>query len=250
MFKLIPVIDLLDGQVVHAQRGLREHYRPIETPLAASAEPLAVVAALLSLHAFEDLYIADLGAILGKGGHREVVDRLVAAFPWVRWWVDAAITNGAELRAWSRTGVLPVVGSESVTDIALISDCNGPFALSLDQKDHDLLDPAGLHARPDLWPQDVIAMTLDRVGSDAGPALDVIASIRHRHPSGRIYAAGGVRHLADLLELQAAGVAGALVASALHTGAIGPAEIRAITQSTGSPSATGSPSDTRSSTES
>ena len=43
---LIPVIDLLDGQVVRGVRGERARYRPIESALCRGSEPLAVSRAL------------------------------------------------------------------------------------------------------------------------------------------------------------------------------------------------------------
>ncbi|MBL8704261.1 MAG: histidine biosynthesis protein, partial [Rhodospirillales bacterium] len=58
----IPVIDLKAGQVVHARRGDRANYRPIETSLSPSAEPVAVARGLMALHGFRRLYVADLDA--------------------------------------------------------------------------------------------------------------------------------------------------------------------------------------------
>ena len=36
---VIPVIDIKNGQVVHAQGGRRDSYRPIQTPLSATSDP-------------------------------------------------------------------------------------------------------------------------------------------------------------------------------------------------------------------
>ena len=65
--EVIPVIDLKGGAVVRARHGDRASYRPIETPLSPTSDPLDVVAGLLSVHAFRTLYIADLDAIEGYG---------------------------------------------------------------------------------------------------------------------------------------------------------------------------------------
>ena len=37
--KLIPVIDLKAGEVVHARRGDRDNYRPIVSPLCRGSRP-------------------------------------------------------------------------------------------------------------------------------------------------------------------------------------------------------------------
>ena len=59
-------------------------------------------------------------------------------------------------------------------------------------------------------------MTLARVGSGAGPDMGRLAALRRAAPDRRLYAAGGVRDLADVQALARADIAGALVASALH----------------------------------
>jgi phosphoribosylformimino-5-aminoimidazole carboxamide ribotide isomerase len=71
-----------------------------------------------------------------------------------------------------------------------------------------------------LWPSRLIHMTLARVGSDGGPDVDGLVALRTRAPHCAVYAAGGVRDERDLQVLAAHGVAGALVATALHDGRI------------------------------
>ena len=63
---VIPVIDIKNGQVVHAQGGRRDSYRPIRTPLSPTSAPADVAAGLLRLAPFRNLYIADLDAIEGR----------------------------------------------------------------------------------------------------------------------------------------------------------------------------------------
>ena len=67
--EIIPVIDLMHGQVVHARMGQRQHYQPIQSLLCSSSAPIDVVSALLELYPFERMYIADLDAITGQGDH-------------------------------------------------------------------------------------------------------------------------------------------------------------------------------------
>jgi len=52
--------------------------------------------------------------------------------------------------------------------------------------------------------------------------------LRRKSPRSDLFAADGVRDLDDLLHLRQLGVAGALLASALHNGRIGPAQIAAL----------------------
>jgi len=82
-----------------------------------------------------------------------------------------------------------------------------------------------LLAKPQLWPEQLIVMTLGRVGSGAGPDLARLAEIRALAGARRLYAAGGVRNGADLAALANAGAAGVLVASALHDGRLDVADL-------------------------
>ena len=99
--------------------------------------------------------------------------------------------------------------------------------LSLDFRGPAFQGPPEILDDPSAWPARVIAMTLARVGSGAGPDVERLAGVRRMAPGRRVYAAGGVRDAADLAALAHAGIAGALVATALHDGRLGRAEIDA-----------------------
>jgi phosphoribosylformimino-5-aminoimidazole carboxamide ribotide isomerase len=88
--------------------------------------------------------------------------------------------------------------------------------LSLDRRDGVRLDAAGCWARPALWPTRVVVMTLEQVGSDAGPDLDTLVALRSVNASVRWIGAGGIRDQDDLERARATGASGWLVASALH----------------------------------
>ena len=61
--RVIPVIDLMDGLVVHGQMGERQKYKTIQSGLCTSADPLAVANAFEEKLQSNELYIADLDAI-------------------------------------------------------------------------------------------------------------------------------------------------------------------------------------------
>ena len=219
--KLIPVIDLKGGLVVAARGGDRHAYAPIQSPLCPSAEPLPVAAAILKLYPFDTLYIADLDAIGGGPGQLELIEQIHRAHPGVELWADNGLTQLQRLAAVAR----PVIGSESLADLehwaVLRSALSAPI-LSLDYRGHQPMGPTELHERPELWPREVILMTLGRVGSEAGPDLERLTALRQSAPTHRLYAAGGVRGPADLRQLRDLGVVGALVSTALHRGRFTP----------------------------
>jgi phosphoribosylformimino-5-aminoimidazole carboxamide ribotide isomerase len=214
--QVIPVIDVIAGVVVRAKLGDRDAYRPIATPLAATPDPVDVVAGLLRLAPFPTLYVADLDAIRGRGDNFAALRRLRAAFPALALWIDNGAADAAAVAATRGYGA-PVLGSESQRDPALVA-ATPDAPLSLDFRGDVFQGPPELLAKPELWPEQLIVMTLGRVGSDAGPDLDRLAAIRAVAGGRRLYAAGGVRNGSDLKALKGAGAAGALVASALHEG--------------------------------
>lgn len=224
-FTVVPVVDLMGGLVVHARAGERDRYRPLAgSKLTASAEPVAVVEALLELHPFGALYIADLDAICGRGGHRSLLAELARRFPDLALWVDAGIATEARLQELlAIPGLRPVLGSESQHDPRLLERACAlapdRILLSLDWRGEEALDPAGLRMRPEHWPRDVVVMTLARVGTGSGPDIARLEEVRRAAGSQRrIWAAGGVRGLEDLEGLRERDIAGALVATALHDG--------------------------------
>jgi len=221
--QIVPVIDLKGSLVVHARHGERGSYAPIVTPLSRSPEPAAVLDGLLSIAPFRAIYVADLDAITAGRDPSPLVARLADRFPTLEFWVDAGVASPAAANALLRHERLHlVIGSESQSDHRLLDVFRDhPRALlSLDFRGDDFIGPAELIARPELWPKRVIVMTLARVGSGAGPDFDRLVGIVTRARQHQVFAAGGVRDEHDLAALSRSGIAGALVATAIHLGAI------------------------------
>ena len=220
---LVPVIDLKAGQVVHARRGARDEYRPIETPLSATSAPADVIAGLLRLFPFRRLYVADLDAIERRGDHAALIDELANEHPGLEFWVDNGAQSPEFARRWlAATPAHLVVGSESQTSPDLLRALGKEqrAVLSLDFRGESFQGPAEILNDTELWPDRVIVMSLARVGAEQGPDFARIRAIAPREGRHRIYAAGGVRNEADLHAVARAGAAGALVATALHNGTL------------------------------
>jgi len=221
--QIVPVIDLKGALVVHARRGERGSYAPIVTPLSPTPEPASVIAGLLSVAPFQAVYVADLDAIMAGRNPSPLIERLAERFPTLEFWVDAGIAAPAAADALLRHERLRlVIGSESQGDRHLVADLRDHprVLLSLDFCGDEFIGPADLIDRPEHWPKRVIVMTLARVGSGAGPDLVRLARIVAQVPGRAVFAAGGVRDEHDLAALLKSGVAGALVATAIHQGAI------------------------------
>jgi phosphoribosylformimino-5-aminoimidazole carboxamide ribotide isomerase len=217
--RIIPVIDLMHGQVVRAQMGDRASYRPLNSPLSPTSDAVDVVRGLLAVYPFPTLYVADLDAIQSQGDNVQTLRRIRGEFPTLQMWIDNGAADAAAIEALIDADLgAAVIGSESQRDSALIAQRRGSkkVVLSLDFRGDAFQGPEEILAEPALWPQRVIVMTLARVSSGVGPDLERFAAIRSIAGGREIYAAGGVRDAADLSALKAAGASGALIATALH----------------------------------
>jgi phosphoribosylformimino-5-aminoimidazole carboxamide ribotide isomerase len=257
--RIVPVIDLLGGLAVHARRGDRATYRPVQSALVAGSDPVAVARALIAaadvaqqrlggatVAAADDdgdadadrLYVADLDALQGRSVQQATIAALLAGLPGVQLWLDAGFAEPdvadslvASLGDAGRR-LRPIYASEALASRAALARCTRiggdihqprPGAiLSLDRRGSEQLDPAGCWQAPELWPDDLIVMTLERVGAGSGPALDTLGEVAAQAcalgNTPRLWGAGGVRDLDDLRQAQGAGASGWLIATALHEG--------------------------------
>jgi phosphoribosylformimino-5-aminoimidazole carboxamide ribotide isomerase len=231
--EIIPVIDLLRGQVVRAVRGERSRYQPIRSQLCDSSDPLENTRALLGLYPFKKVYIADLDAIQGTGDNLDQVANLHEHFPDVDVWLDAAIRHPEQLLAVRNRGLGCVVGSEQLESLLQYEQLaaiqsESAMILSLDFNASGFMGPQELLHNPDLWPSRLICMTLSRVGSYLGPDLETLSTLTKKIGQRQLYAAGGIRDINDLQTAKQLGVKGVLLASSLHDNRISATQIEAL----------------------
>ncbi len=222
--QIIPVIDLLDGAIVHAKKGERQRYQPIKSLLTSSYKPLDIVSALLDIYSFQQLYIADLNAIQKieevYTTNFSVIEAIAKRFPHLKLWIDAGVSNNTELIIWQKLDANIVLGTENFARLSnflsLKNQLNSQFVLSLDFMSHGYQGPTELLANTKHWSQDVIVMSLANVGANQGVDVDLIKKVMVIAAGKNVYAAGGIRHAEDLKLLKDIGMHGALVATALH----------------------------------
>ncbi len=231
--KIIPVIDILNGKVVHAVRGQRHNYKPLESILFASTEPLEVAMGFKAL-GFTELYVGDLDAIIDCSTDFEVFERIVekTGFHLV---VDAGITSTVRAQKLLNSGVSKlVIGTETLQSKKFVEQAVKIFGskrviLSLDLKGNKVLVQLGFDGclSPICLLQDfkrmgisqVIVLDLARVGSGEGVNVDFIKQVI-TEVGVDVFVGGGVRDTNDLIELRNLGVSGVLIATSLHTGKI------------------------------
>lgn len=218
--EIIPVIDLMGGTVVHAKAGLRADYVQIKSLLTQASDLCSVVADLHAFFPFKTIYIADLDAISGQPLVLAQYQQLTMGFPETVFWLDTGIKEQKDLTALATIdGIQPVFASETLQNLSVLSDTPKAI-LSLDFKQGQFLGDHSLWQDASLWPDQVIVMNLDYVGGGQGPDRALLKKVRAKNKQVTIVAAGGVRDFDDLELLKKAGVAKALVASALHDGSL------------------------------
>ena len=217
--KLIPVVDLKNGVVVHAKFGQRDSYQPIKSVLTAKSDIYSVLNGFLQLHAFDTFYIADLDAITGQGSQNDLIEKMARDFPKITFWVDAGYQKVRNFLP----NYVPVLGSECFSDgnWLEILEFKKHFILSLDfGANGEKLGSQKFFTQSEFWSENVIVMTLNRVGSSQGVAMDLLKEFKRDYPQRNFIAAGGVRNNDDLMQLERIGIKRVLVASALHSGVI------------------------------
>ena len=227
--QIIPVIDLKDNHVVHARQGCRAQYQPLKTPLCTSSHIIDVIEAFLSIQAFANFYIADLNAITGTGNHETLIQDLLQKYTGINFWIDRGFQNNFFSSQYPLNHI-PILGSESLNskNLPKIQVHSRPFILSLDFSANAMLGPEELFRNQEYWPDDIILMQLNKVGSNQGPDYQLLENYMHRSAETNFIAAGGIRNIEDLVHLKILGIKQVLIATALHTQEIGTRELLAL----------------------
>ncbi len=214
--ELILAADLMGGMVVHGEKGDRTTYRPLTWGLAPSAEPADYIDALCPRY----LYIADLDRIAGTGDHTGVIAGCAARVEVC--YVDRGCRSRADFLAIDH--VVNVVGTETgASSPAGLSAYQGGY-LSIDVKDGQVipwgLPPvAVLKNAAEMSFDGCIILNIGAVGTGGGMPADRLEDLRSAY-DGRLLYGGGVGGTEDLGHLSDAGFDGAIIATALHRGAI------------------------------
>jgi phosphoribosylformimino-5-aminoimidazole carboxamide ribotide isomerase len=222
--RCIFVLDLFNGNVVHAVRGERSGYRPIDesSRVVSTSNPLRVLEGIRP----KEVYLADLNRILGQGDNLEILREISRRASTM---ADIGVLRREDLECLPENA-LPVLGTETAA-LALMREAalKRKIVVSLDMRRGAVLasDPEMAGAEPEavlrrlnrVPAEAVVLLELDRVGTSRGldrGFLERAASISDH----ALILGGGVRGMDDLETLEEMGFAGALVATAVHNGRI------------------------------
>jgi phosphoribosylformimino-5-aminoimidazole carboxamide ribotide isomerase len=240
--RVIPVLDLKGGQVVHAIGGDRDHYRPLKTRLHPGSDPLGVARGFRDILNLRELYLADLDAIAGRSPDISLY-RAIRSLG-VDLWVDAGVRDRAALAPLVEAGVGSlVIGLETLRGPAALAgicaevpperlvfslDLRGGIPLVADgAATWGTLDPLAVaRVALALGIRRLLLLDLARVGRGEGTGTTpLLARLRAEGPGLELSVGGGIAGSDDLRTLEQAGANIALVGSALHDGRIGAADL-------------------------
>jgi len=229
---LIPAIDLKDGQCVRLRQGR------MDESTVFSDDPLAMAARWVEAGA-RRLHVVDLnGAFAGRPVNEPVIRRIASAFPDLPIQVGGGIRDEETVDAYLDAGVqFVIIGTKAVNEPYFVSDLcveyPGHVIVGLDAKEgkvaidgwsklskHDVIDMAQSFERDGVAA--IIYTDISRDGMMQGVNIEATVALA-RAVSVPVIAAGGITCLDDiraLHEVEAEGIAGAVIGRALYEGGI------------------------------
>jgi phosphoribosylformimino-5-aminoimidazole carboxamide ribotide isomerase len=241
--RVIPVLDVMGGRVVRGVAGRRTEYRPIESVLTDSFDPLKVAEAIRAHFGLSALYVADLDAILKNSPNLDVFGSMTQAGFTLT--VDTGLKCADDAAAVLAADVNQVVaGLETLAGPRELMRLIEQYGSSRVVFSLDLFEgrPLGQTAN---WRQaeplaiaaeaievgctKLIVLDIAHVGTAAGVGtLPLCAEIRRAYPLVTLFTGGGIRGRDDLQCLDQSVIDGVLIASALHNGSIRPTDLDSL----------------------
>lgn len=236
--RIIPAIDIIDGQCVRLSQGDYAQKKVYET------DPVAVARSFEEA-GLEYLHLVDLdGAKQGKVTNWKVVEAICKNTS-LKVDFGGGIKTKSEIRQLLELGVKQVnLGSVAVKEPEKVSIWIDEFGadkiiLSADVRE-ERIAISGWTETSSLSIQDFIAnyqtigityVTCTDISKDgmlAGPNVDLYTKLLKQFPSLNLIASGGVSSLDNLTQLKAAGLYGAIVGKAIYEGRIGLTELQTL----------------------
>ena len=214
--KIYFVVDILNGRVVRAFKGLRDRYTPIHefSKVVSSSDVFEVIRTIKPRF----LYIADLDRIMGTGTNAKIIEKVIAE----EVIVDFGFRDQNEIYNLKFT---PVLGTETFNMMKL-EEVKKKVFVSVDLKGNELLDASRSFKN---WIElleylntfdlmGVIILMLDRIGTGT-LSLDILTKAIEISDNPT-FAGGGINDLDDLMKLKELGYDGVLISTAVHLGKI------------------------------
>ncbi len=249
---VVPVLDLMIGQVVWAKGGNRGSYAPVCCPLTNSAQPLDVALAVYNQTGCDCLYLANIDSFAGATPISTVYDQLIEAG--FSLWIDADWMGSLHcdkrtdeiLSLAQKPNVKLIFSSEALSSwdefsiIAGLAQSGANPIFSLDLRGGKVITKSdALSSTPPLemitkaWQsgvKEMIVLDLESVGTYHGVSTEkLIGEVAEKLPGIRLTSGGGIRNQEDAQRLLSAGCQHVLVASAIFDCKFTPDDVANLT---------------------
>ena len=226
MFRVVFVLDIFNGKVVHAVKGEREKYRSIHefSCVCSNSEPLYIVNELTP----REVYIADLNRLRGTGNNDEIIKKM-------GWKAKSMLDLGAltmdDVHLGQELAQSVVLGTETATENLLEEACSfypRTINFSIDILGGKILTNEAEFQIPPIKLvkmlnsydiNDLIILELSNVGTSSGINTNFLKEVVD-HSNHNIILGGGIRNMKDISLLKDIGLEGVLVATSVHNGSI------------------------------
>ena len=249
---VIPVLDLMIGQVVWAKSGNRGCYSPVHSPLTQSARPLDVAKAMFNQTGCDCLYLANIDSFAGATPISNVYDQLLEAG--FSLWIDAdwmgslhcdertdqilslaqqdkvnLIFSSETMSSWDEFSIIAGLAQSGANPIFSVDMRRGSVIAKSDEL--SAASPLDIVSRAiDAGVKSMILLDLESVGTYQGVSTEsLITEVAEKFPQLQLISGGGVRNQEDAQRLLTAGCQHVLVASAIFDCKFTPDDVANLT---------------------
>ena len=249
---VIPVLDLMIGQVVWARGGKRGSYAPVHSPLTHSARPVDVARSVYNQTGCDCLYLANIDSFAGATPISDIYSELIEAG--FSLWIDAdwmgslhcdertdqilTLAQDPNIRLIFSSETMSSKDEFNIISGLVQSGANPIFSLDMRQgevisKSDQLSATNPLDLISTAWEagvKDMILLNLESVGGYGGVSTEnIVRQASEKFPESQLVSGGGVRDHSDAQQLLTAGCQHVLVASAIFDCKFTPDDVANLT---------------------
>jgi phosphoribosylformimino-5-aminoimidazole carboxamide ribotide isomerase len=239
-FRIIPVLDIMNGIAVHANKGLRNEYQPIHMKFSQSSQPQDLMDIFSQKFQFTEAYIADLDSIIREKPNIELLHSVIQNTH-IKIMLDAGIRNLYDVIQFKNLGLNKLIlATETIDSFDVIEDAitevgKEKIVVSIDMKEQHLVSESQEMAQMDIKSiiknvikrgiTEIILLDLAKIGSLSGGSGSDYQTLRTQFPSIEFIIGGGIKDMNDIRMLDQQKFNGCLIATALHKGIITPQKV-------------------------
>jgi phosphoribosylformimino-5-aminoimidazole carboxamide ribotide isomerase len=233
-FRIIPVLDILNSTAVHAIKGERNKYKPLKSKILNTSDPLEIVNIIKHKFYFDEVYIADLDAIIKRKQNHVLLSEILKTYD-LKVMLDPGIIHKTDILTYSKYNLSKLIlGLETIKNFEVIKEGlyimgQKRLSVSIDMyqgsiisnlKELDNQSPLDVvRILKNLGITEIILLDLFRVGQKIGGIPPLFIKFRDQF-EGNILIGGGVKELKDLEMMYNKNFSGVLIATALYDGSL------------------------------